>query len=156
MSEAVFNNLSELPEGTDEKSIDELISVMNSHFDNLYNAKESYSPGVKNVFELIKQSEKDDTIKQGIDKLNSDKESVDKIIAVGKEKGFDFNESDLNEFFQITFEPDGDELDGVAGGGRSWKFWVGLALVVGGTVGLAAKGTGAAAIKVGLYFMANS
>ena len=105
-------------ESLDEKAQQEMIEnaafVIEQKFNKLYESANNYSPGTQELFEFVKLSNTDDSIVQKIKALENG--TLDDFIALGKEKGFCFNEDDIKVFSDCMSDEENDELDGVAGG----------------------------------------
>ena len=107
--------------------------------------------GMKNLIQLMKCSEEDETVKNRLNELVAGDPSA--VIAYGKELGYDFTEKDLDQLGKALLEQEeelsDEELEQVAGGIVDL---VSLGLVGAGLVGVAglAVGTGVAVGGLGV------
>ena len=100
----------------------------------------SLSPGAREFFALIKLAETDESVAERLEEFAAGTGTPEELIAYGREKGFTFDEGDMQAVGKNILEPSDElsdeELELAAGGTTLAAVGVGAMVVLG--VGLVA------------------
>ena len=131
---------------------DKARQLLKSRLEKVQRADAPLSPGAREFFALIKLSETDESVAERLAELGAG--TTEALIAYGREKGFIFNEQDMQAIGKDILEPSDelsdDELELAAGGTTLVLLGflaVGL-VAAGGLAAGAVVGGGAAAMVV--------
>ena len=111
-----------------------LLKLMGGRLKHSQRLNSALSSGARDFYALIKLAETDEETAKRLEELNTG--TPEELIAFGKEKGFVFNEQDMQDFgkgiLEQSDELDDEELELVAGGTTVLvAFGVGAILVLG-------------------------